>query len=311
MNAKSWTRVAIVLLALILAVSCAPKRETVVVERSVEVEKPVERQRQSAAPMAGAPAPEQPQLAADSASQESVGERMIIRTVNMSVIVEDTDKAVEQINALLKTHKGYVANSRRWYVSDAPYAHITLRVPAESLDEVMAQLRAMVIKVENENVSGQDVTEQYADNAARLRNLEATEKELLTLLTQVRENRGKAEDILAVYRELTNIRAQIEQIKGRQQYLERMTALATIEIAIRPREAPKPLVEAETWNPLITTNRALRAFVTFLRVLIDVAIYLIIFGWPVALLIVIIWLLTRRARRRKAQKKAEAAPKGQ
>lgn len=307
MNTKGWTKVAIVLMALILAVSCAPKRETVVVERPVEVEK------RGVAPMAGAPAPAQPQETADSASQGSVGERMIIRTVNMSVIVENTDKAVEQINDLLKAHKGYVANSRRWYVNDAPYAHITLRVPAESLDEVMAQLRAMVIKVENENVSGQDVTEQYADNAARLRNLEATEKELLTLLTQVRENRGKAEDILAVYRELTNIRAQIEQIKGRQQYLERMTALATIEIAIRPREAPKPLVEKETWNPLITANRALRAFVTFLRILTDIAIYLIIFGWPVALLIVIIWLLTRRARRRKAQKKAEAeaAPKGQ
>jgi hypothetical protein len=68
--------------------------------------------------------------------------------------------------------------------------------------------------------------------SAQLRNLEATEEELLVLLTEVREKTRRAEDVLAVHREVTNIRGQIEQIKGRMQYLERMTALATINVEL-------------------------------------------------------------------------------
>jgi len=126
-------------------------------------------------------------------------ERMIIRTATMAVIVEDTDKTLQSLNETVKSYKGYIADSRLWHENDQLLANVVLRVPAQSLDEFLSKVRGMVLKVDTENISGQDVTEEYADVQARLKNLELTEKELQVLLTEVRENRGKAEDILAVY----------------------------------------------------------------------------------------------------------------
>jgi len=225
--------------------------------------------------------------------------RMIIRTVDMSVVVEDTDATVMAIRDLVGSNEGFVADSSRWLDDDQAHAMITLKVPSESLDVVLDQLRAMAIRVESENQGGQDVTEEYVDLQARLRNLEATETELLALMTEVRENRGKAEEILAIHRELTSIRGQIESLKGRAQYLERMTDLATVSIRIRPKEAPRPVVEPARWNPTVTANNALRGFVRFLQVMVDLLIYVVIFSPFVLIPVAVIWLLVRWIKRRK------------
>ena len=68
----------------------------------------------------------------------------------------------------------------------------------------------------SESTTGQDVTEQYTDLDSQLRNLEASEAQLLELMKQA----GTVEEILKVQQELTNTRGQIEQIKGQMQYLE-------------------------------------------------------------------------------------------
>ena len=296
---------------LALIAGCAPKvvKETVVVEKAVMVE------RQAAPTMAPAPAASGERSAADTAespayAQGGGGERMIIQTVDLSVTVEDTDKVVGELNTLTKNYKGYISDSRKWIQDDQTYASVTLRVPAESLDEVLGKIYGLVLRVDNENKGGLDVTEEYTDLGARLRNLEAAEKELLALLTEVRENQGKAEDILAVYRELTNIRAQIESMKGRMQYLERMTALATVHLEIRPKEAPRPVVEKYKWSPLITLNNALRAFVVVLQRLVDIAIILLVFSPYVLVPLAVIWLIVHLVRRSKRGKKGDAAPKG-
>jgi hypothetical protein len=167
----------------------------------------------------------------------------------------------------------------------------------------MARLKDLAIKVENRNVSTQDVTEEYTDLDSQLRNLEATETELLELLTEVRERTGKAEDILAVHREVSNIRGQIEQVKGRMQYLEKMTAMATINIELVPDALARPIVVAG-WRPSGTAANALRTLVKTLQFIVDAAIWVIIYVLPTLVVIVIpffiLWMIWRRFRRRKA-----------
>ena len=119
----------------------------------------------------------------------------------------------------------------------------------------------------------------------------------------MRENRGKAEDILAIHRELTNIRSQIESLQGRSQYLERMTALATLRVEIRPRETPVPVVEPAQWSPLVTLNRALRAFVSAFQVLLDLAIYVVIFSPFVLIPVAVLWLPVRALQRRRRNRR--------
>ncbi|MBC7316000.1 MAG: DUF4349 domain-containing protein, partial [Chloroflexi bacterium] len=141
---------------------------------------------------------EAPSFAADAVS---VTERMIIQTVDMVIVVEDTDVALDLIRTLVADEKGFIAESRRWLTNEQPYAQVTFRVPANALERAIDALHKMALRIESENRRGEDVTEEYVDLEARLRNLEATEKELLALMTEVRETRGKAEDILAIYRE--------------------------------------------------------------------------------------------------------------
>ena len=288
----------LIVVAAVLAavVGCAaPTPQVIVKEVAVEKEVVVER-----AVMA-ALAPGIPMASAD-LGLEPVGERMIIWTGDVSLIVKDTEKSLEEVEAIAKDLGGYVVNSRSWYQEEQLRARLTIRVLAGEFDAAMASLKELAIKVENRNVSTQDVTEEYTDLDARLRNLEATETELLELLTEVRERTGKAEDILAVHREVSNIRGQIEQVKGRMQYLEKMTAMATINVELIPDELAKPIVIAG-WRPTGTAANALRTLVRTLQRIVDAAIWLIIAVLPtlvvIAIPFVILWAIWRRWRRRK------------
>ncbi|PKO21419.1 MAG: hypothetical protein CVU38_14870, partial [Chloroflexi bacterium HGW-Chloroflexi-1] len=146
-------------------------------------------------------------------------ERMIIRTVDLSLVVTDAEPAMQSITDMVTGMGGYVADSSAWREGEQLRARITVRIPAGDLDDAIAAIKALAVRVERENVSGQDVTEEFTDLSAQLVNLEAAEKELRELLAEVRQRTQQAEDILQVYRELTNIRGEIERVKGRMQYL--------------------------------------------------------------------------------------------
>jgi len=233
-------------------------------------------------------------------------ERMIVRTAQLSLVVKDTAASMDAVTTIAKELGGYVASASAWRQGEQLWGHMSVRVPANQFDTAMARFKELAVQVEKENISGQDVTEEYMDLNARLRNLEATETELLELLTTVRERMQKAQDVLEVYRELTNIRQQIEQLKGRMQYLEQMTALATIDLDFTPHFESKPVVEPG-WAPLRTVRNASRSLVNALKFLVDAAIWLVIFVAPVviiilipiaALVLVIRWLVQRRRQSR-------------
>ena len=133
---------------------------------------------------------------------------------------------------------GYVAQSNLNRTDSKLRGTVTIRVPVESFDQTMGQIKRLGIRVERANVAGQDVTQEYADTQARIRNLEATEEQLRLLLGTVREKTNRTEDILSVYRELTNIQGQVEQAKGRVQYLDKLSALRDADDRILPKDAP-------------------------------------------------------------------------
>jgi PKD repeat protein len=151
---------------------------------------------------------------------------MIVRTGSMSLIVEDVAKAIEQIVALASSYNGYVVSSNSWRENERLVGNISIRVAVEHFDATIAALRGMAVKVNSESTSGKDVTEEYVDLSAKLRNLEAAETQLLKLM----EETGKVTDILEVQRELVKTRGEIEQTKGRMQYLEQSSSLSLVEV---------------------------------------------------------------------------------
>jgi len=160
--------------------------------------------------------------------QSASTERMVIRTAYLTLVVEDVSMALTQITSLAAANGGFVVNSDIREDQNRLYANISFRVVSTKFNDALQSLRNMAVDVKSETTSGQDVTEQYTDLASRLRNLEASEAQLLELMKQA----GKVDEILQVQRELTNTRGQIEQIKGHMQYLQQSSDLALINVSL-------------------------------------------------------------------------------
>jgi len=226
-------------------------------------------------------------------------ERMIVRTADLSLVVSDAEAAAAQIKSIAAGLGGYVVSTQLWRDEDLLRGTITVRVPAESLDDALGRFKRLAIRVERESGGSRDVTEEYTDLDAQLRNLEATEQELRELLSAVRERTGKAEDILSVHRELTNVRSQIEQLKGRMQYLERTAAMSAVSIELIPDVLARPIASGG-WRPSETASAAVRALVDTLRLAAGAAIWVALYVFPIAALVVvpfaILWALWRRRR---------------
>ena len=106
--------------------------------------------------------------------QSFTGERMIVRTGSMALVVVDVAQTIEQITKLAGNFEGFVVSSNSWQEGERLMGNISIRVPAERFDDAIGALRAMAVEVTSESTSGQDVTEEYVDLTAKLRNLEAS-----------------------------------------------------------------------------------------------------------------------------------------
>jgi hypothetical protein len=240
----------------------------------------------TAAPMAtGAPATSA-SAGGESALTPGSEDRMIIRTAELSLAVKDTEEAAQEARTIANDLEGYVADSQMYHQGERLFARLTVRVPAKSFEIALQRLKATAVQVIQESTHGQDVTEEYVDLQAQLKNLELTEKELQQLLSEIRERTSRAEDVLAVYRQLVEIRGQIEQLKGRMQYLERSVGFSTIQIEMTPSELARPVAEPG-WQPLVTLHEATRSLVGALQTLADLLIWLIIYLLPILVVLAI------------------------
>lgn len=229
--------------------------------------------------------------------------RMIVRTADVKIIVADTSKTVEAVTKSVESAGGYVSGSNIWREGELLRAKLTLRVPADKLTATLASIRAQAKRVENETISSEDVSQEFVDLGSQVRNLEATEAELLELLKVARVNSKKATDVLEVHEQLTIIRGQIEQARGRMRYLSQVTAMSSIALDVVPDAIAKPVVE-KGWQPLVVVKDASRALVALLQNIATAAIWFVIYIVPIlgmlALLITALVKIGRRSRTREA-----------
>lgn len=211
--------------------------ETVVVER--EVVKEVAVQAAPAAPAAAARARHTASAAsADLTAEDGTDQqpaqlvtqrRIIIRTVNMTIVVDDIQAAMDEIAKLADRSGGWVVSTDR---REKHTGRISVRIPAVDLESSIEALRGIAKDVESEISASEDVTDEYYDLQSRLKNQLATEEALIRLLDRA-EN---VEHALAVQRELTIVQENVERIRGRIKLLEETSAysLVTINLSLAP-----------------------------------------------------------------------------
>ena len=261
------------------------------------------------------PAMADAEAAAGKQAADGAGEpRQVIANANISLVVADAEAALSGVEQIVTDLGGYVADmdlsKGRYDESEVLRGSLTLRVPSAELEEALDLLQALATDVNYLNVNRQDVTDQYSDLDAQLRNLRATETELLALLTEVRERpNAKVEDILAVHRSLTQIREEIEVLQGRKNLLDNQISFSTIWVELIPDSVFRPIVE-EPWSASGPVRNALRALVATLQGLLTALIWAVLYLTPLLLiflipLAVLIWLVRlwvgRRRRREESR----------
>ena len=238
---------------------------------------------------------------------------MVIKNANLSLYVDQPPEAMERITKMAEAMGGFVVAANVYQTTlgsgaEVPHASITIRVPAEKLNEALAQIEAETQQpLINKTISSQDVTSEYTDLESRLKNLEAAEKQLQAIM----EEATKTEDVLSVFNQLTQVREQIEVIKGQMQYYEQSAALSAISAELYANAAMQP-VSIGGWQLNGVAKQALQALLNAIKFLATAALWTIIVILPVLILVLlppalIIWLIWRWRKNKKAKAKAVVA----
>ncbi len=293
----------VALLLSLLIAGCAPQFARSTAQSGArEAEKVVVAPAAPAEPDSGGPTSGAADDSAHAEAYAPQADRKVILTASLQMVVKDTEGTVATIKGLVADQGGFVGSANVWREGSLLRAQLTVRVPADKMEAFLADAKKLALQVEREQSGGQDVTQEYVDLQAQLRNLEAAETELRTLMTEVRQKTGDAEQIMSVYRELTSTRGQIDQLKARIQYLDNVTTLATVTLDLSER-ADEPIGQPG-WQPLRTLRRALNALVQTGKFAVDVLIWLVAYIVPLLIVpvgaILLIWWLTRRRRAPRA-----------
>ncbi len=244
-------------------------------------------------------ASESPAPASSGATLSLGFDRFVIRTAELELQVNDIGQALVAIRQLTIDAGGFVLSSSTYAQGEEgkrQTATLTVQVPSERFDQFLNQVRAspLVVKVEREQLQSQDVTEEYLDLDARLRNLQATEQRYLALLDRA----STIEEILRVEQELSRVRYEIEQVTGRKQYLERHIAYAQATITLVPVPAAQE-ARGPAFDLVRAVERAWRASLEFIGGVAEIVVMLVVFFWWLWPVLAILTVLALRWRGRR------------
>lgn len=229
-------------------------------------------------------------MGVESAPAPEVQERLVVSNSYLSLLVDNVVEVQNQIIETAERFRGYMVNSNLNNPQDAPTATVTVRVPSENLQEALTIYRGLAVKVVSENLDGEDVTDQFVDNEARLDTLNKTKakfEEILAKATQI-------QDILDVQRELISLQSQIDSIKGQQNYLEKNAQMAKLTIYLSTDELALPYAPSETWRPEVIFKQAVRSLVSQIRKVGTVFIWFLVYSIIWVPIIILIYLLKRK-----------------
>jgi hypothetical protein len=238
--------------------------------------------------------------------------RMVVRRASLALVVQDAEAGFARVQEIAADQGGGVFSLETGKTAQGSLqTTVSIQVPVDACDSTLAQLRALDAELIAERVTSQDVTAEYVDLDARARNLELAEGEIQELLESAQERGEKSREILKIYDELVDIRQRIEQLKGQMVLLSHSAALARIDVALIPEEiAPEPPAPAgfdaghvlrEAWEEVVRIFENIATF--FIRTFAYAPLILP----PVLVVVLAVWLVVRKVRRRNAEADKEDA----
>jgi hypothetical protein len=234
-------------------------------------------------------------------------ERKIIRNAQLTLEAPKPEEIRAKVQTLAESRGGFVLSADTSTYGGVSTVKIVVRVPAAQFPGVLEALHGVGARVAQENVTGQDVTDEYYDLEARLRSQRAIEAQYLEILKRA----VTIKDTLDVQQKLGEIRTEIERAEGRRRLLENQASLSTLTITIT-REAPASVVHETGFFAGVKrdVSHAVRDAGEVAVGIVSGGIRLLGVLLPVFVMIVlpfglfVRWLWRRGAKRRQAEREA-------
>ncbi len=225
--------------------------------------------------------------------------RLVIKNGELQVLVTDTDTAVQTALNLVTGFNGYVLSQRVWEGDGRyRYATLTVGVPAASFEAVLYAFKTLGT-VQQEQVTGQDVTDTAVDLNSRLDNLHSNQERVRTFLDQTRY----MTETLDVHDQLTRIEGEIGGLQGQHNYLADRADAATITLNLvpfiptptpQPTASPTPLPTPVAWNPGDTAQLATLRLTETSQSVADFTLYRLVTWTPWLLFLLLMAVPVRR-----------------
>lgn len=152
-------------------------------------------------------------------------QRVIVRTVDMTIEVANVSTSIDVVAKIASDMGGWIVTSNR---SEKHWGFVSVRIPAERLQDVVQILRDMAAEVKSERTTSQDVTEEYFDGRARLVTLEAERDAYQRLF----DGAKTTEEALKVREALSRVQGELEVLQGRINRIEQTAAFSLVNVSL-------------------------------------------------------------------------------
>ncbi len=209
----------------------------------------------------------------------------IIYTGTVELKVSNLPDSAEAVLEMLPRFQGYLSERNDSTTGTFQFVTLTVRIDSARLNGFLDEVKKLgeVLKF---SLAGQEVTEEYMDLEARLKQLRLSEERLLEIMRKS----GKLTELLEVERELTNKQIEIERIMGRLRYLDDRISYSTVTITLST-ETPPVQIAGFNWGFGDTFKSAYVSLKTFVRGFLKGVIWILVYSPIWVAILVIIWLL--------------------
>jgi hypothetical protein len=219
-------------------------------------------------------------------------DRKIIRNADLALVVKDVRASSEQIVRMVTSGGGQVDNLNIAETNEGCFnGTLIVRVPSTGLEDAIAQFKGIALRTEKEQISARDVTHEFYDNEAHLRNLRAEEQQYLAIMKQS----GKIPDTLEVAQHLSDVRDRIERQQTAMQVMTHDIEMSVVAITLTKQIDTK--IAGFEWRPMQNARAATRNLLIGLGEWFDAVVAFLV-GLPLVLAWVasvgaLLWVLYR------------------
>ncbi len=160
-------------------------------------------------------------------SPNEVVDRKLIRNGTLEFQTDEVKKTKTEIEKICKELNAYISSESENNLGERLQYNQVIRVPANQFDTLLARLEPLALKIENKNISTEDVTEQFIDVEARLK----TKKELEARYREILKLAKTVEEIVSIESQIANVRSEIESMEGRLNFLKSQVAFSTLHVS--------------------------------------------------------------------------------